>query len=293
MVVGNSMPVSKISSDFSVKLCVNGIMVPFVLDTGADVTVITEETFAKLASPQSRPTKVLKGADGRILTVICGTSLHMTTKQRNSTELEAFVVKGATNNLLGKQEIRDLHIIKVVGNVKVDEMVSRSPALFEGLGTLPEVFKIHLQPGGRPYNLPVPRRVPIGLRDMVREELKRMERLGVISPIERDTRWCAGMVVALKKNGKVRLCVDLSKLNQHVRRELFPLPHVDDALASLAGAKLFSKMDANCGFWQIKLHPDSKDLTTFITPLAGIVSTGCLLAFHPPQRTFRDRCQKY
>ena len=93
-----------------------------------------------------------------------------------------------------------------------------------------------------------------------------MEKLGVISSIEKDTEWCAGMVVAPKKNGKVRLCVDLSRLNQHVRRELFPLPHVDDALASLADAKFFSKMDANSGFWQIKLHPDSKDLTTFITP---------------------------
>jgi len=41
---------------------------------------------------------------------------------------------------------------------------------------------------------------------------------------------------------------------------------VDDTLAQLAGAKLFSKLDANSGFWQIPLSPASRLLTTFITP---------------------------
>ena len=72
-------------------------------------------------------------------------------------------MKGATNNLLGKQEMQDLNIINIVGNIKIADIVSRFPALFDGLGMLPEVFKIHLQSGGRPYNLSVPRRVPIGL----------------------------------------------------------------------------------------------------------------------------------
>ena len=75
------------------------------------------------------------------------------------------------------------------------------------------------------------------------------------------------MVVAPKKNGKVRLCVDLSQLNKSVRRETYPLPRVDEALASLAGARYFSKMDANSGFWQVKLDALSRELTTFITPV--------------------------
>ena len=49
-------------------------------------------------------------------------------------------------------------------------------------------------------------------------------------------------------------------------REVHPIPKVDDILAQLAGAKIFSKLDANSGFWQIPLADQSKLLTTFVTP---------------------------
>ena len=74
------------------------------------------------------------------------------------------------------------------------------------------------------------------------------------------------MVVVPKSNGKVRICVDLTRLNDSVCRERHPLPAVDQTLAQLAGAKIFSKLDANSGFWQIPLSRESIPLTTFITP---------------------------
>lgn len=69
-----------------------------------------------------------------------------------------------------------------------------------------------------------------------------------------------------KVSGKVRICVDLTKLNESVKRERHPLPAVDQILAQLAGAKFFTKLDTNSGFWQIPLDPTSSLLTTFITP---------------------------
>lgn len=93
-----------------------------------------------------------------------------------------------------------------------------------------------------------------------------MEDLGVIAKVEQPTEWCSGMVVVHKANGKVRICVDLTKLNESVQRERHPLPAVDQTLAQLAGAKVFTKLDANSGFWQIPLAPASALLTTFITP---------------------------
>ena len=84
--------------------------------------------------------------------------------------------------------------------------------------------------------------------------------------MEQPTDWCAGMVVIPKPNGKVRMCVDLTKLNESVRLERHPLPSVDRVLAQLSGATIFSKLDANSGFWQVPLSPDSALLTTFITP---------------------------
>ena len=78
--------------------------------------------------------------------------------------------------------------------------------------------------------------------------------------------WCAGMVVVPKKSGEVRICVDLKPLNSNVLREVHPLPAVDETLAQLAGAVVFSKLDANSGFWQVPLAATSRHLTTFITP---------------------------
>ena len=64
----------------------------------------------------------------------------------------------------------------------------------------------------------------------------------------------------------MRICVDLTKLNESVTREKHDLPSVDQTLGRLAGAKLFTKLDANSGFWQIPLGPKSQELTTLITP---------------------------
>ena len=71
-------------------------------------------------------------------------------------------------------------------------------------------------------------------------ELKRMEALGVISKVELPTDWCAPMVVVPKSQDDVRICVDLTKLNESVRRERYEMPSVDYTLGQLAGAKIFS-----------------------------------------------------
>ena len=74
------------------------------------------------------------------------------------------------------------------------------------------------------------------------------------------------MVVVPKKNGIVRICVDLKMLNENVLHKIHPLPKVDETLALLTGATCFSKLDANSGFWQIPLSANSRLLTTFLTP---------------------------
>ena len=83
--------------------------------------------------------------------------------------------------------------------------VQQFPNLFRGLGKLPGEYTIKLQDGAKPYALATPRRVPIPLMKSVKEELERMEKLGVISKINSPTDWCAGMVVVPKSNGKVRI----------------------------------------------------------------------------------------
>ena len=117
----------------------------------------------------------------------------------------------------------------------------RFPKVFTGLGTLGEEYMICLKEDARPHALHTPRNVPLPLRDKIREELDRMEEMGVISKVNEPTPWCAGMVVVPKKSGAVRIYVDLKALNENVLRETHPIPKVDDTLAySISQEQQFS-----------------------------------------------------
>ena len=74
------------------------------------------------------------------------------------------------------------------------------------------------------------------------------------------------MVMVPKKDKTVRICADLKALNANVLRETHPLPKVDKTLVQLAGDKIFSKLNANSGFWEVPLAKNSQHLTTFLTP---------------------------
>ena len=129
------------------------------------------------------------------------------------------------------------------------------PSLFNGLGLMLQEYEIHLKPNAKPHALFTARHVPIPLREKVQAELQRMQSLGVITKVDHPTPWCAGMVVVPKKSGEVHICVDLKPLNSNVLREVHPLPAVDETLAQLMGAAIFSKLDANSGFGRSCLRP--------------------------------------
>ena len=118
----------------------------------------------------------------------------------------------------------------------------------------------------KPFAIHAPRRIPIPLISKVKQQLDRLEASGIIRKITDPTDWCSPLVVVPKKNSDVRLCVDYTRLNQAVKRERHILPSVDHTLAQMQGALIFSKLDANSGFHQIKLTESSQLLTTFISP---------------------------
>ena len=181
-----------------------------------------------------------------------------------------YVVKRLAKPLLGRPTILDLGLVKLVAAVEQQHqhltLKEQYPSLFQGLRKLKGEYSIELRDDAQLFALATPRRVAIPLLKRVQQELERMQRMKVITRVNQPTDWCAGMVVVPKTNGRVRICVDLTRLNESVKRERHPLPAVDQTLAQLAGAKLFSKLGTNSGFWQIQLAPSSSLLTTFITP---------------------------
>ena len=127
--------------------------------------------------------------------------------------------------LLGRPAIDALNLVKGVQAIQSDQSSAIEEAkttylkLFKGLGELSGEFSIKLKPGSTPFALTTPRRVLLPLMKKVKAELQRMETLGVISKVDLPADWCAGMVLVPTPDGRIRICVDLTKLSESVLRE--------------------------------------------------------------------------
>lgn len=103
-----------------------------------------------------------------------------------------------------------------------------------------------------------PRRPKKGLEFLVKDQ--------IIVQVEEPTDWVNSIVLTSKKNGKLRLCIDPRKLNKSIMRAHYQFPTIDEIKNSLSGAHFFSTLDANKGFYMLKLDEASSKLCTFITP---------------------------
>ena len=68
-----------------------------------------------------------------------------------------------------------------------------------------------------------------------------------------------------KANGKWRICVDFTNLNQACPKGSFPLPRIDQLVDSTAGHKLLTFMDAFSGYNQILMAEEDQEKTAFVT----------------------------
>ena len=256
---------------------VYGTPITMKVDTGADVTAISESAFnsALHRTPQlTTSRRILKGPDGRPLDVVgCfNTALSIHYASDRSSRHTVYVVRGLHSPLLGRPAITALRVLSEIAAVgtlchSVSYVTDKFPTLFKGLGELKgSPYTIRLGENATPFSLSTPRRVPLPLQPAVDAELQRMVDTGVIRSVDQPTDWCSGMVAVPNPDGRVRVCTDFTRLNQSVRRERHMLPSIEHLLADVQGATYFSKLDANSGFHQVPLDSESQLLTTFITP---------------------------
>ena len=249
---------------------VNDNSTSFKLDTGASVTVISDKEHWLQKQKLDKPCQFLRGPGGTKMPVK-GTFRAILRSRDKNIEETVYVMENQPHSLLSRDACVKLGLI-MRAEESVDEVKpspdfrSEFPNLFKGLGKMKTEYHISLEPDANPVCLFTPRKVPHPLLPKVKEELDRMVQQGVISPVTEPTSWCSGMVPVLKQNGSVRVCVDLVQPNQSVKREVHPMFSVDESLAKLGQSKIFSKLDANSGFWQMPLDQESRLLTTFITP---------------------------
>ena len=187
-------------------LQIAGKDIRFKLDTGAEVTAVSEATYRQLKRVRlQKAHRPLLGPAGQPLKVMGQFTKKVThTKSKASSNEVVYVFRGLKNNLLGFPAIQNLRLIQRVDSVSMDVIKQRFAKVFEGLGKLGEEYTIKLKEGATPYSLYTPRKVPLPLRNRVKEELEKMEAMGVISKVDQPTPWCAGMVVVPKRSGAVR-----------------------------------------------------------------------------------------
>ena len=248
----------------SVKLNETDHETSFKIDTGADVSVKSLQTYNNMSPkpPLQKTAAVLRSPGG---TLDCKGKIEVTARVKGvDYPLRIYVVSSATECLLSREAAARMRLIRRVDTVKKPEETIFTEFDENPVKCAP--VKIRLKDDSQPYSLPTARRVPISLLQKVKDELLKMEETGVIEQIQEPTNWCAGIVIVPKKDGGVRICTDYKKLNTAIKRERYVLPTVEDIPHKLKGSTIFTKLDATSGFWQIPLNDESAKLTTFISP---------------------------
>ena len=152
-----------------------------------------------------------------------------------------------------------------------DQIMSEFPTVFDGhiRTMLGENFYISLADDVFPYCVKTPRTIHFAYRDKYQKEIDLFVEQGIITPVTVPTDWCAPIVVVPKKGtDRIRMCVDLSKLNKVARQECYPSVTPARAVTDIqqSKAKCFTVFDALKGYHQCPLDEESQKLTTFITP---------------------------
>lgn len=184
------------------------------------------------------------------------------------------IIQYRDNDLLNKPETGGSSVYAIEDQpspVTKEELMLKFPDVFgEGLGQLEGQYKIRLDETVPPVQH-VPCRIAVALRPQLKDTLDALEAQGNIAQVTMPTRWISSIVAVPKKNGKLRICLDPKDLNCAIQREQYQHLTVEDIVTCLHGAKVFTVMDVQNGFWHVSLDEESSYLTTFQTPF-GILS---------------------
>lgn len=160
--------------------------------------------------------------------------------------------------------------------------------VFEGLGDLPGEYHIVTDDSVPPVVHP-PRRVPVAIRNQIKEKLDEMVASGILAPVTEPTEWVSSMLVIVKLN-KLRICLDPRDLNKAIRRgEHYQMPTVEEVSTRLSQAKKFTVVDAKDGFWQKRLDTDSS-YKTFDTPFGRYRWKRMPFAYLQPPKSGNVQC---
>jgi hypothetical protein len=109
----------------------------------------------------------------------------------------------------------------------------------------------------KPY--PYPHTKQATIDNMIRD----MEQQGLVE--QSTSPWTAPVVLAKKKDGSPRLCIDYRRLNDVTESDAYPMPDLNTLIRQMRGAKIFSILDLKSGYWQVPLNQNARKYTAFRT----------------------------
>ncbi|XP_030286082.1 uncharacterized protein K02A2.6-like [Sparus aurata] len=256
---------------------IEGQNIPMQLDTGACVSLVSEIIYERsLAHLPLCPGKIpLSTFSGEPIPVLGKVMVNVKYKQQ-AARVPLVVVKGDRPALLGRNWLKHLKLnwkeilqVKAAGDAtdpEVAVILQRHKEVFEeGPSTIRE-FKASIKM--RPEAQPIFKKanpVPYALKEAVEKELDRLETMGIISKTDKS-EWAAPIVTVPKADKSIRICGNYKvNINQCVEEETYPLPNTEDLFATLAGGKLFTKLDLSHAYQQLELDKDSEKYLTVNT----------------------------
>ena len=237
----------------TVRVHINGVGVEMEIDTGASITIMSEDTYRKLwpnINESLRPTHVkLETYTGQQIRVK-GSKMVQVQYGDQSKKLSLVVVSGSGPTQLGRDWLKEIRldwrvICKVEYHKSLEEVLKRHEEVFrEELGTYTgDQVKILVDTKECPRYCKA-RTVPFALRDKVETELHRLQELGIIEPVT-HADWAAPVVAVLKKDKEtVRLCGDYKlTVNRAVKLDRYRIPRIEDIFTKMTGCTVFSTLD--------------------------------------------------
>ncbi|XP_028416269.1 uncharacterized protein K02A2.6-like [Dendronephthya gigantea] len=277
------------------------------LDTGAEVNVMPDRVYQQLVekndgtkSVQLKNTAIKLTGYGGAEIPVKGTCILPCTYKTQQIMSKFFVVETNYRTVLSLETCKQLNLIRVMHSLVVDNLVSGCSTeqikenyskVFHGLGKLEECYQMQLDPKAVPV-AQAPRKIPATLRVKLKQELDQMEEEQVIVKVDEPTDWVHNPVIVEKPNGKFRVCLDPRELNKYLKREQYQLPMWEEISSRLYGARFFSTLDANQGYWQISLDHESSRLTTFNTPFGRYRFLRMPFGIHSAQEVFHKRVNR-
>ena len=146
----------------------------------------------------------------------------------------------------------------------IDEIILKRNSLF--IVDQNELSKIEGPPAELVLKDPRPVRSPLyrypeKAKQLIETIIQYMLEKGVIEPS--TAAWLSPIVLVNKPDGSKRMCLDYRKVNEHLKTDIYPLPHLEELVDAAAGNKYYVTLDLKDAYYQVELAENSRDVTTF------------------------------